>query len=159
MFCHIMFIISVLVWRRRCMMVNSVSVWILHEGKKCVFQETEEIRSCIIHDGSGDSIQQSYYEKSTLKMSQYYKKCGNIWSNGVHLFSKCIPFIFCIPHWPWFVNSTLDRGEWLASRPGRFTPRERAPGTHWIGGWVGTRAVPSPRRESNPRIPIVQPVA
>jgi len=20
--------------------------------------------------------------------------------------------------------------------PGRFTPRERAPGTHWIGGWV-----------------------
>jgi hypothetical protein len=24
---------------------------------------------------------------------------------------------------------------WLASRPGRFTPD-----THWIGGWVGTRA-------------------
>jgi hypothetical protein len=23
---------------------------------------------------------------------------------------------------------------------GRFTPRERAPGTHWIGGWVGPRA-------------------
>jgi len=22
-----------------------------------------------------------------------------------------------------------------------FTPRERAPGTHWIGDWVGTRAV------------------
>jgi hypothetical protein len=20
--------------------------------------------------------------------------------------------------------------------PGRFTPEERAPGTHWIGGWV-----------------------
>jgi hypothetical protein len=29
----------------------------------------------------------------------------------------------------------------IASRPGRFTPRERAPGTHWIGGWVGSRAV------------------
>jgi hypothetical protein len=62
----------------------------------------------------------------------------------------------------------LDGGEWSASRPGRFTPRERAPGTHWIGGWVGPRAVvdamvkrkiPSPRRESNPRTPIVQPVA
>jgi hypothetical protein len=47
-------------------------------------------------------------------------------------------------------------------------PRERTPGTHWIGGWVGPRAVlnavvkrkiPSPRRESNPRTPIVQPVA
>jgi hypothetical protein len=27
--------------------------------------------------------------------------------------------------------------EWSASRPGRHTPGERAPGTHWIGGWVG----------------------
>jgi hypothetical protein len=26
-----------------------------------------------------------------------------------------------------------------SSRPGRFTPRERAPGTHWIGGWMGPR--------------------
>jgi hypothetical protein len=49
----------------------------------------------------------------------------------------------------------------------RFTPRKRAPGTHWIGGWVGPRAVldavvkrkiSSPRRESNLRTPIVQPV-
>jgi len=48
---------------------------------------------------------------------------------------------------------------------GRFTPRERAPGTRWIGGWVGSRAlldaavnreIPSHRRESNPRTPIVQ---
>jgi hypothetical protein len=40
--------------------------------------------------------------------------------------------------------------------------------THWIGGWVGPRTVldavverkiPSPRRESNPITPIVQPVA
>jgi hypothetical protein len=29
----------------------------------------------------------------------------------------------------------LDGGEWSASRPGRFTPRERAHGTHRIGGW------------------------
>jgi hypothetical protein len=31
----------------------------------------------------------------------------------------------------------LDLGtrwdEWSDSRPGRFTPRERAPSTHWIG--------------------------
>jgi hypothetical protein len=59
-------------------------------------------------------------------------------------------------------------GEWSASRPGCFTPRERSSGTHWIGGWVGPSAVldavvkrkiPSPRRESNPRTPIVQSVA
>jgi hypothetical protein len=67
-----------------------------------------------------------------------------------------------------FLTSALDGGEWSASRPGRFTPRERPPDTHWIRGWVGPSAVldavvkrkiPSPRRESNPRTPIVQPVA
>jgi hypothetical protein len=65
------------------------------------------------------------------------------------------------------LTSALDGGEWSASRPYRFTPRERGPGTHWIGGWVGPRAVldavkgniPNSRRESNPRTPIVQPVA
>jgi hypothetical protein len=50
----------------------------------------------------------------------------------------------------------------------RFTPRERAPVTYWIGGWVDPRAsldavakrkIPSPRQESNPRTPIGQPVA
>jgi hypothetical protein len=63
------------------------------------------------------------------------------------------------------LNSALDGDEWSASRPGRFTPKERAPGTHWIGGWVGPRAVLDavvkrkiliPRREQNPRTPIVQ---
>jgi hypothetical protein len=39
-----------------------------------------------------------------------------------------------------FLTSALVSGEWSASRLGRFTPRERAPGTHWIGGWVGLRA-------------------
>jgi hypothetical protein len=28
---------------------------------------------------------------------------------------------------------TVDGGEWSASRPGCFTFRERAPGTHWTG--------------------------
>jgi hypothetical protein len=39
-----------------------------------------------------------------------------------------------------FLTSTLDEGEWSASRPGRFIPRERVPRIHWIGGWVGPRA-------------------
>jgi hypothetical protein len=39
------------------------------------------------------------------------------------------------------LTSALDGGEWSVSRPGRFTPAERASGTHWIGGWVGPRAV------------------
>jgi hypothetical protein len=38
-----------------------------------------------------------------------------------------------------YLTSTLDGGEWSASHPGYFTPRERAPSTHWIGGWVGPR--------------------
>jgi hypothetical protein len=66
------------------------------------------------------------------------------------------------------MTSSLNEGEWSDSRPGLFTPTEKAHGTHWIGGWVGRRAgleavmkkkIPSPRRESNPRTPIIQPVA
>jgi hypothetical protein len=34
-----------------------------------------------------------------------------------------------------FLISALDGGEWLVSRPGRFTP-----GIHWIGGCMGLRA-------------------
>jgi hypothetical protein len=37
---------------------------------------------------------------------------------------------------PTFLTSELDGGEWSDSRPGRFTPGEIAPGTHWIRGWV-----------------------
>jgi hypothetical protein len=39
-----------------------------------------------------------------------------------------------------FLTSALVAGESSASRPGRFTPGEGAPGTHWIGGWVDPRA-------------------
>jgi hypothetical protein len=39
-----------------------------------------------------------------------------------------------------FLTSALVGGEWSTSRSGRFTPGERAPGTHWIGGWVDLRA-------------------
>jgi len=40
-----------------------------------------------------------------------------------------------------FLTSALDWGEWSASRPGRFTSRERVPDTRWIWGLVGLRAV------------------
>jgi hypothetical protein len=39
-----------------------------------------------------------------------------------------------------FLTSALAGGEWSPSCPGRFTPRENSPGTHWIGGWVDPRA-------------------
>jgi hypothetical protein len=59
-----------------------------------------------------------------------------------------------------YLNSTLGGGELSASRPGCFTPRERAPDTHWIGlravlEAVLKRKIHSPRRESNPDHPIV----
>jgi hypothetical protein len=63
-------------------------------------------------------------------------------------------------------------GEWGISPRildlGHFTLREITPATHWKGGWVDPKAVrdavvkrkiSSPRRESNPRTRIVQPVA
>jgi hypothetical protein len=39
-----------------------------------------------------------------------------------------------------FLTTALAVVEWSASRPVRFTPEEKAPGTHWIGGWVDHRA-------------------
>jgi hypothetical protein len=93
---------------------------------------------------------------------------------------KVVPVLFLTKHhamkayWEWRYSSThsltsaLDGGKWSASRPSRFTLGEISPGTHWIGGWVGPRAVldavvkrkiPNPRRESNPKTPIVQPTA
>jgi hypothetical protein len=41
---------------------------------------------------------------------------------------------------PPFLTSALDGGQLSASRLGCFSPGEIAPGTHWIGGWVGPRA-------------------
>jgi hypothetical protein len=38
------------------------------------------------------------------------------------------------------LNSAIVKGEWSASRPGRFTPGKGPPGTHWIGGWLNPRA-------------------
>jgi hypothetical protein len=43
----------------------------------------------------------------------------------------------CIDHV--FLTSVLVGGEWSIARPGRFTPGERTPGTHWIAR-VGPRA-------------------
>jgi hypothetical protein len=39
-----------------------------------------------------------------------------------------------------FFTFELAGGEWSASGPGRFTPGERVPSTHWIGGLVDPRA-------------------
>jgi hypothetical protein len=39
-----------------------------------------------------------------------------------------------------FLTSALAGGGWSPSRPCRFILGERAPGTHWIGGWVDPRA-------------------
>jgi hypothetical protein len=44
----------------------------------------------------------------------------------------------------WMYRCTLSDlgivgGEWSASRPCRFAPAERAPGTHWRGGRVTSR--------------------
>jgi len=41
---------------------------------------------------------------------------------------------------PAFLISALEGGQWSASRPGRFTPREMARVTYCTGGWVGPSA-------------------
>jgi hypothetical protein len=41
---------------------------------------------------------------------------------------------------PHFLDLGISLGEWSASSPFRFYHRERARGTHFIGGWVDPRA-------------------
>jgi hypothetical protein len=95
-----------------------------------------------------------------VPFSNYYMCCITYFQEGVLGEWRCSS-----TH---YLTSALDAGKWSASHPGRFTPRERTPATHWIGGWVGPRAVldavvkrkiHNPCRESNPRTPIVQPLA
>jgi hypothetical protein len=38
-----------------------------------------------------------------------------------------------------FLTSALVEDERSASRPGPLYPWERSPGTHWIGGWLGSK--------------------
>jgi hypothetical protein len=66
---------------------------------------------------------------------------------------------------PLFLTSVLGGNESSASRPGRFTPGEGAPGIHWTGGCAGPKAALNDvelRKISCPagnRTPVVQPVA
>jgi hypothetical protein len=64
------------------------------------------------------------------------------------------------------LTSALDGGKWSASHTNCYGPMERAPGTHWIGGWVGPIAgldavakrkkIPAP---AGNRTQVVQPIA
>jgi hypothetical protein len=65
-----------------------------------------------------------------------------------------------------FLTLALVGGEWSASHPGCITPGERAPGTHWIGGWVPEPVWTTwrrencwPYRDSNSYPSVVKPVA
>jgi hypothetical protein len=42
---------------------------------------------------------------------------------------------------PPFLTSEVGVGELSALCPSHFTPGERAPGTHWIGGWGESQTV------------------
>jgi hypothetical protein len=55
------------------------------------------------------------------------------------------------------LTSALDGGEWSASRPGRFTPGERAPGANWIGGWVGPRGLDAIEKRKSLTLPVIKP--
>jgi hypothetical protein len=62
-----------------------------------------------------------------------------------YLVYKDVPLPTCRRQWgekcsSYSLISSLDRGEWSASRSCRALPPGKDPGTHWIGCWVGPRA-------------------
>jgi hypothetical protein len=67
-------------------------------------------------------------------------------SNGIHSSSKLwVKAQYAMKTWgsggiaPPFLTSVLDGDDCSASCPGPFTPIGRAPGTNWLGDWVGHR--------------------
>jgi hypothetical protein len=59
---------------------------------------------------------------------------------------------------PPFLSSVVVGGEWSASCPGHFTPREISLCSHWMGGWVGIRVSPDAvEKEKNLSMPGIEP--
>jgi hypothetical protein len=64
--------------------------------------------------------------KLSLCLTNYALRHEGVWGSG------------CVDQH--FLTSALAGDERSVSRPGRFTPRERAPGTQCTGDWVDPRA-------------------
>jgi hypothetical protein len=90
--------------------------------------------------------------KTSVYGQIFYFRTSENWAERLNpLFFKRYPALFkwasrhggVLGEWRYTsthsLTSALDGGEWSASRPGRFNPRVRAPSTHWVGGWVGSR--------------------
>jgi hypothetical protein len=108
-------------------------------------------RSCPLIDGTRPRDQEDHglniHRRKTLKShiiksysqdSKTYTYIETCALNKHHAMKAYLGWRYSSTH---SLTSALDRGEWSASRPCRFTPRESAPGTHWRGGWVGPRVV------------------
>jgi hypothetical protein len=67
-----------------------------------------------------------------LQILQFWKLVHRYLSDFLYLLTF---FLACQT----FLNSTLAGDVRPNSRPGRFNPGETAPGTHCVGGWVGSR--------------------
>jgi hypothetical protein len=59
------------------------------------------------------------------------------------------------------LTSSLVAGKWLGSRPGRFSPGRKAPGTHSTGAWLWGREIfySTETRIPTLRLPRMQSVA
>jgi hypothetical protein len=52
------------------------------------------------------------------------------------------------------LTSTLNRGEWSPSHPSHFSPGDRAPGMHWIEGWMD----PMEKKKNSPHCQELNPI-
>jgi hypothetical protein len=117
-----------------------------------ILQKPNVNESCVVQchhmTGSRAAYQETHRSYYTLKLMTAITK-AHLWLLILKVKSKVVPVFF---NWAprhedvfveWRYSSThslisaLDGGEWSASRSGRFTPRERVPGTHWIECLVG----------------------
>jgi hypothetical protein len=94
----------------------------------------------------------TYQAPKTYPLLNEAPRHEGVWESG-----GIVPRILDLcTRWRWVVSFT----------PGCFTPSKRTPGTHWIGGWVGSRAsldavvkrkIPDPYRDLIPDHPALSP--
>jgi hypothetical protein len=80
-------------------------------------------RNCSIH-GRNEKCTQYLIGK---RLGKRYVITRSIW-DGKDIGN--VQLSLCLTKHHTFLTSALGGGEWSASRPGRFTPGERAPGSH-----------------------------
>jgi hypothetical protein len=119
-----------LLWLRRS---PSVTVRMIERGDSCLLHNIFRCRVCSLFNASRPIATSTDIGHSTCNRKVKWKSK-----------SKAVPVLSCRRQGGEeiysFLTTALGGVSGQRHAPAALYPRERAPGTHWTGGWVGLRA-------------------